>query len=267
MKHMPHTDPVPETLSSVPGYPNTLQIYMMPASSYWQVRAYIGKTLVRRSTKTDVRSKAIVFAKDFYNELLLKRAQGKPLTEVSDFESTAKALLEEDQRRVDRGERAQSMVDDAQYILKQDVLEFFKDDRIRTINFRRITAYVDHLQNRNVSSQTVRNHFIVLRKILKHAQKLELLDRVPPFPCISTKDHPRAWFTDSQYQKLQEAIRKAIKDKVVVRYVPITDRLYDLTEFMVNSFLRPQDIKLLQNKHIEVGTKHVDTLEEFFEEA
>jgi hypothetical protein len=58
---VPHTDPIPETLSSVPGYPNTLQIYMMPASSYWQVRAYVGNTLVRRSTKTDVRSKAIAF--------------------------------------------------------------------------------------------------------------------------------------------------------------------------------------------------------------
>ena len=93
---MPHTDPVPETLSSVPGYPNTLQIYMLPASSYWQVRAYIGRTLVRRSTKTDVRSKAIVFAKAFFDELLPKRAQGQPLTEASDFESTAQALLEED---------------------------------------------------------------------------------------------------------------------------------------------------------------------------
>jgi hypothetical protein len=78
---------------------------MMPASSFWQIRAYVGNTLVRRSTKTDVRSKAIVFAKDFFNELLLKRAQGHSLTEGSDFESTASALLEEDQRRVDRGER------------------------------------------------------------------------------------------------------------------------------------------------------------------
>lgn len=46
-----------------------------------------------------------------------------------------------------------------------------------------------------------------------------------------------------------------IKDKVVVRYVPVTDRLYDLTEFMVNSFLRPHDIKLLKNKHIEARYK------------
>jgi hypothetical protein len=97
MKNVPHTDPIPATVSSaintsVPGYPNTLQIYMMPASSYWQVRAYIGKTLVRRSTKTDVRSKPIVFAKYFFDELLLKRAQGQPLTEGSDFESTAQAL-------------------------------------------------------------------------------------------------------------------------------------------------------------------------------
>jgi hypothetical protein len=79
MKQVPHTDPIPETLSSVRGYPNTLQIYMVPASSYWQVRAYVGKTLVRRSTKTDVRSKAIVIAKDFVNELLIKRAQGQSL--------------------------------------------------------------------------------------------------------------------------------------------------------------------------------------------
>jgi hypothetical protein len=84
MKQLPsHTDPIPDTVTSVPGYPNTLQVYMIPASSYWQTRAYIGKRLVRRSTKTAVRSKTIVFAKDFYHELLLKRTQGQPLTEFA----------------------------------------------------------------------------------------------------------------------------------------------------------------------------------------
>jgi hypothetical protein len=61
---------------------------MIPASSYWQTRAYIGKRLVRRSTKTAVRSKAIVFAKDFYHELLLKRARSRRVVNNLDLEAS-----------------------------------------------------------------------------------------------------------------------------------------------------------------------------------
>jgi hypothetical protein len=84
---------------------------------------------------------------------------------------------------------------------------------------------------------------------------LDMLDKLPIFPKVKVKDNPREWFEDEQVEALRKAIRTAITEKIVVRYVPITEELMHLTNFMVNSFLRPPDIKILKNKHITVVKK------------
>ena len=249
------TNPIPETLESVPGYPEHLKIYRIPASSYWYVRGSFNDKRVTRSLKTENHANAISAAKDFYKEMLVKMATNQPLTQGSSFKKAADALLEEDRGRVARGERKQSLVDDCEYILEKDLLPFFKSIQVKDINYKRIQEYVDHLRKRNVSSQTIKNHFIHLRKILKQAWKLELIDRLPIFPTVTAIDNPREWFTEEQYSALLGAVRKAIRDKVVVRHVPITEELMHLTQFMVNTFLRTPDIKVLQNKHIAVLKK------------
>lgn len=253
MKH--RTTPIPETITPVPGYPSTLTLFKIPASSYWQVRAFVAATMVKRSTKQSAMGPATVFAKDFYNELLLKASQGKPLTEGSDFEATAKALLKEDQSRVRRGECKQSVVDDAKYLLEKDMYTFFKNDRCKGINYVRINEYLDSLKSRNLSGQTLKQHLNVLHKILKHATKLQTITQMPTFPTIQIKDNPRDWFNEEQYAKLLKTINKAITDCVKVRFLPITEHLRDLTNFTLATFLRPQDIKVLRNKDITAVRK------------
>jgi integrase len=253
MQH--RANPMPETIETVPGYPSNLKLFRIPASSYWQVRAFLGGRIVKKSSKTKNKAEAIKVAKAFYNGLLLKQSQNQPLTDSPTFERVALALLQEDQGRVDRGERSKSLVSDAKYIFNKDLVPFFRRDHVKNITYQRISEYVEYLKKRSVGSNTIKNHFIYLRKLLKHAHKMEMIDKLPIFPTISTQDNPREWFNDEQYEALQRAIRKAIQDKVVVRYVPITEELRDLTNFMMNTFLRPQDIKLLQNKHITVAKK------------
>jgi Phage integrase SAM-like domain len=245
-------NPIPDTLESVPGFPTTLQIYRMPASRYWYARASFNGKRIVRSLKTERHANAITAAKDFYNGLLLKRSQGQPLTEGSQFKTVAEALLNEDRARVERGERKPSIVTDCEYILEKDLLPFFRTTKIKDINYKKILEYTEHLRKRNVSSQTIKNHYIHLRKILKHAHKMEMLDKLPIFPTISTQDNPREWLNDDQFAKLLETTNKAIKDKAKPYRIVITEHLRDLTNFMVNTFLRPQDIKLLQHKHISV---------------
>jgi integrase len=244
------TNPIPETLESIPGFPDHLQIYRIPASRYWYARCYLDGKRILRSLKTEKHANAVSAAKDLYNELLLKRSQGLPLTEGNSFKLAAQDLMKWDQGRVDRGERKQSLVDDFRYIFEKDLLPFFKKDHPSKIDTKRIEEYVARLQARGVGSKTIKNHFIHLGKILERAGGFR-----PTFPTITIQDNPRDWFNDEQYAALISAIRKAIKAKVVVRYVPITEELLNLTTFMANTFLRPQDIKLLQNKHITVVKK------------
>ena len=116
-------NPIPETIEHVPGYPNTLIIYKCPRSRVYQARAHVGR-LVVRSLRTDVRGQALTRAKDFYQELIGRKARGEPVTEnPANFAYVAESLFKEDQGRVNRGERKQSVVDDSKYIYDADLLK------------------------------------------------------------------------------------------------------------------------------------------------
>lgn len=246
-------NPIPETVENVPGYPNNLKIYHIPASKYWYARAEINGRRCVRSMRTINHATAIASAKQFYQELLLKQAQAKPLTVSPTFSLVANDLFKEDQGRVDRGERKQSLVDDSRYIFNSDLLDFFGKQHVKDISYQRLNDYVEHLKadrEKPVKTKTIKNHFIVLSKILKHAHKLNYIDRLPIFPTLSQQDNPREWFTEPQYARLLKAIDQMIADKVVVRFVPVTMELKYLVTFLVNSFLRPADLKELKHKHI-----------------
>ena len=90
------TNPIPETTESVPGYPDHLKIYRIPASSYWYVRGSFDGKRVTRSLKTENHANAISAAKDFYKLMLVKMAQNEPLTATSTFKKAAEALVAED---------------------------------------------------------------------------------------------------------------------------------------------------------------------------
>ena len=85
-----------------------------------------------------------------------------------------------------------------------------------------------------------------MSKILKHAHKLALIDKLPIFPTISQQDNPREWFTEPQYTRLMTSVDKLIEEKRVVRFHPVTKELKLLVSFLVNSFLRPADLKELE---------------------
>jgi site-specific recombinase XerC len=250
------SNPIPGSIESVPGYPR-VKLYKIPASGFFQTRALIDNQRITRTTGTAIKSHAIKKAKEFYDELLLKKRQNLPLTEGVQFEKTFRAMVEVDRTRIASGARKQSLVDDALYIFEKDLLPFFRHDNLKNINFARIQEYVVHLQKRNVGAATIRNHFIHLRKCLKYALRLELLDKLPAFPTVTVTDNPRTSFDQNEYEHLKVTISECIKDKEKVRKKAITNELLYLTIFMVNSFLRPQDLKELRNRDIAVvRTQH-----------
>jgi site-specific recombinase XerD len=245
-------NPIPGTVETVKGYPSVLKIFRCLESRFIQVQAYMDGYTVRRSTKTESKAEAKEFAKKLWNELLLKQSRNQPLTKNGNFEKVALDLIQYDQTRVDQGDRKQSMVADIEYILKSDLSEFFKRDHVKAIDFARIREYKEHLQKRKLSSSTIRNHFIVLRKVLKHARRMGIMHHEPEFPAMEVKDNPREWFSEEEYPHLLKTIDSAIKEGIKVRYVPITQELRDCVEFAVSTFTRPHDLKALQHKHVEV---------------
>jgi integrase len=245
------SNPILDTLETVPGYPATLKIYRVPCSVYYYMRVWMDGRMIPRSTKTKNKELARKAAGAFYDELLLKRAKKEPLV-GGEFNKAFQAVLEIDRGRVASGERKQSMVDDAEYVFNKDLLPFFRNNALKQITYQRLLEYVTKLRERQVGNRTIKNHFIVLNKILKHGFNTGMLDKIPLFPTVSIADNPRDWLPEDQYARLKFTIDQEIKAGAVVRYKPITEELKLLTVFMVNTFLRPQDIKLLRNRDVIV---------------
>lgn len=95
-------NPILSTVETIKGYPSVLKLFKCAESRFWQVSCYLESRSIRKSTKTEQKALAVKFAKQFYNDLLLKQAQHLPLTESPTFEIVATDLFKEDQGRVDR---------------------------------------------------------------------------------------------------------------------------------------------------------------------
>jgi len=255
------SNPLPGTVTLIKGYPSTLKLYRCAESRFWQVTCYMDGRYIQKTTKAEEKVPAIKFAQDFYNCLLLKKSQNQPVAQSHTFAIVAADLFKEDQGRVDRRERKQSLVDDAKYIYEADVRKFFYRNHVKDISYQRLADYVAYLKKSReesgkptVSSKTIKNHFVLISKILKHAFKLGYIDKIPIFPTVTAQDNPRGWFTPDQYDLLIKVANEEIGKNVKVRFVPLTVHLLYLIEFMVGSFLRPPDIKTLKHNQITIGT-------------
>jgi len=73
------TTPIQDSIETVPGLP--VQIYLIPASKHYQARTNgrMSGTRPRLSLKTDKRATAFRAAKEWYEDLILKRAKGEDL--------------------------------------------------------------------------------------------------------------------------------------------------------------------------------------------
>lgn len=246
------SNPLLDTIEYIKGYPQTLKVFKCLESKYWQAQLFLDGQTIRRSTRTLDLRQAKEAAKRLYRDSLLKQEKNQPLTSGSNFEKTALAMLDAEKARVARGDYSQSAVDDAEYILHKDMVGYFKNDHVKNIDKLRIEGYLNHISERGLSGGTRRNHIIVLRRVLNYAKDLKLIKVLPDFPQVKVSDNPRPWLNDDEFAALVQTIDKAIKDKVVVRHVPITEHLKDIVLFQRFNFLRPPDLKVLQHKQVTV---------------
>jgi hypothetical protein len=107
---------------------------------------------------------------------------------------------------------------------------------------------------------------VLFRKILTHGVQIGELREVPMFPKIKVRSQPRGSFTVAEYRKVVStayALRGQPHPKlkelgegerywVARELLNMPEELGSLIRWMVNTFVRPSDIKLMKHKHIEV---------------
>lgn len=261
------TVPIPETLESIPGYPDKLKIYLMPASSYWQVRFFDGVKTHKRSAKTSDKREAIVFAKKMFAQITTGQFASASKALQTSFEYWTQQMLQSQQGRVDRNEITADAHRNDKYMLDAKILPELRGRHIKDVTFEILDQFVVRLSAEKLDSSTIQRYLGIIKKVLQYAANRNAIDTLPRLPKIRKQDKPRAWFNQSEYESLYRRARSLIGTEHVMtspngngrqdetRKIRITADLYNMIVFMVNGFIRPTDLKNMQHKHVEIVRK------------
>jgi site-specific recombinase XerD len=150
--------------------------------------------------------------------------------------------------------------------MSRHVLPFFGSRLVAQITSSDLEEFLTYLYEFELSDITINQYFNALRKVLTHAFELELIDKLPRFPKLKMNSIPRGGFTVTEYKKLlryAKTHRSSDDDNHVKTHRDTKDGIYSHKEelpfefawligFMVNSFIRPVDVKLIQHQHVEI---------------
>ena len=245
----------PFDVQTIPGYPDSLQIYRIPASSSWQVRMFVDRKYVRKSAGSADRKEAIEFAKSLYDTIRINQRLDISV-HTDTFYACSQHLIRRQETLVATGQRDERINVEDNRKLKADILPFFGMMGVSSISASTLDDYIADLGKRKkLNPSTIAKHLIVIRKVLTEAQKRGYLKALPPFPVLRKKDNPRPYFSTQEYRKLRIKAKSLAKESLSVRGVPLTDEIYDFIVFGMNVFVRPSDLKLLRHRDVEV-VKH-----------
>ena len=173
------TVPIPATIQSVPKYPSKLTIFRIPASPFYWARYYDSGRIFKRTTKTDQTQEAFKAAIAFYEELLVRKTGGLMIGKTSRFEVCAKEMLKLQESRIKRGELSASLNVNEQSRLRVHMLPFFRAYDVGQIDYTVIETYLNTLTEKGLKVATLKLHESLLRKVLKHAHRKQIIPHLP----------------------------------------------------------------------------------------
>ncbi len=159
-----------------------VQIYLIPASKYYQARTVGRKngTRPRTSMRTESRAAARIAALEWYDGLLLKQAKGEPLVESPDFCRIAEEMFTVDEARTKRvkkdGRPAYSLatLKNDRSIYNSALKPYFERMNCKSITSKVLEEYTVHLRDRKdkdgnvraISDKTLKNHLTNMSQIV-----------------------------------------------------------------------------------------------------
>lgn len=276
------TVPIPETIISVPGYPEKLSVFRIAASKYWQVRCWHNGKTFRKSTKSQAKRSALIFARIYYEQLmatnvrndfsLLKNTKtiDTNINKQSTFGALATKMYTNEQARVKRGEFSRGSLNVLRNRLDAHLLPRWGSLDINKIDYAELLK-LTHELSETLSTITISQYLVIVKKVFTLASGLNILNKMPLIPKIKVKTNSRGSFTPNEYWKIIRCARTLIGKKHPEHYglrqkfrLRNNDHLMPIDlqwaiRFMLNSFIRPSDLKTLKHKHIEIVSKNDTT--------
>ena len=279
------TTPIKSTLTHIPNYPKKLVVYQLAASPYWWVRYYSNGKIHRRTTKETDKRKAIAAAKQFYDDVTIGNHAATPraVQAITHFADCAQAMLTAQKDKVERGGITKITHENDEWRLKKHVLPHFGKLKLAEVDYFCVERFLATLTKERLSAATVNAYVGLVRKVLSYGQLRGAITALPRLPKVKREDEPRGWFTVREYKRLAGVSKRRIgkvyevrsvtvkdedgserktlqtvratarkKPGTMVRKITVSPDLHNAIVFMVNSFIRPTDLKHLQHKHVEV---------------
>jgi hypothetical protein len=182
---------------------------------------------------------------------------------IPTFAHYAEQVYANEQARVARGELARDSLLVMRNRLDLHVLPRFGSQPVSRIDYLALLEFVQELSI-DRSTITVSQYLVILRKVFRHAWRCKAIAAMPELPAVKIRNTPRGAFTPGEYWRILRcarqlrgqphpldvtALRIQYKLRHADRFMP-PDLAWAIG-FMVNSFIRPSDLKTLRHRHVE----------------
>ncbi len=194
----------------------------------------------------------------------LGTAAKKPGKPGVTFGALASQVLANELARSQRGEYALGSYQVLRNRLDAHILPRWGNQPPVNINFLALMEFTQFL-SQTFSTTTISQYMVAVRKVLSYAVAIGELDKLPEFPKIKIVTTPRGAFTPSEYWKIIRTARRlrgeqypATSDEIRANYkIRVAEQrmppdMAHAIAFMLNSFIRPSDLKTLKHRHVEI---------------
>lgn len=260
------TTPIKSTMKKIKGLPNSAILYKCAASSYWQFRVFLEGKPRKRSTKEEEFDKAERQAKLIYADMLssvnASETKAEP-TSRKTLQMVANSLWAKNETKIKNGELNKDKVSKDRYVFERHIKPFFGNHDIKKIDLDLLEQFKGSLSEQDLAASTQLSYINVVMALLKEAQAKRLITHLPPKPRIRIDDGVRGYFDDEEFTKLRTAIHENREniyefksaDGEVYRKTRITDELRLMVDFMVETYIRPTDIKVIRHQDVKLIEK------------
>lgn len=251
-----------------------VRLYRRRVGGNWHCSTYLKSREWRRSTKEKSLARAKDVAEDWYLELCGKYRFGE-LHFGKTFAEVAKKF-EEEYEAITRGTRSPKWVQGHKDRLRLHLLPYFgsriateitsgfaQEYRVSRMTEPTPSQVIGHGADQDGMAKrwkpparnTIHNGIVTLNMVLKTAQRHGWLEYLPnlsdPYRRQSKIEH-RPWFTPNEYKQLYEAARRNAAHPKNKRFKWHAEQLHDFVLFMANTGLRPDEVKRLEFRDVEI---------------
>jgi integrase len=248
-----------------------LQIYKR--GHVWSCAARVGGQRFRSTTAEESLDRAKDIAEEWYLTLRGKLREGKIVPKERTFGEAAHDYLRE-MRVLAASSRSPTYVSNLELRAKANVLPYFKDKPLSSVNKGLVQSYRVHRAETTMEKTAIRDadgkitspgktparstmlqEIVIIRQILKHA---EGKGWIPFVPNLSTaymtqkKKGRRAWFDPDEYKQLYRATRRRITEGKRRGWKPRYQDLHDFVLVMANTGLRPDEAWNLEFRDVKI---------------